>query len=457
MRDNQKVQSQIEGLATLLVLDDEIKKITNLREFGFFTTNETHRLIPYHTAFLWQKKEIGGISVLAQSGTAELDTHAPINQWLKSIIGAWLITSNAKKIHQFDLANNDAGIENLVFNEADEWTNVLPTHILWCPLLTKESGSVSGGLVLFRETPFTDAETKMISWLIASYQYTWQILTKPKLGSAWRRIKEKHFYLGIGFIIICIMLFPIRLSVLGNATVVAKDPELINAPMQGVIKSFAVSPGQKVRKGQLLLTIDKTDLLAEGEVRQKEYQLTETKLRTAINQGFDNTDSRSEIPILQSQLKIDKARIDYTKALLDKTDVVSPINGVVVFDSKEDWVGQPVQTGERILSVADPNNVRLKITIPVSNIIRLEVGAPGEFFLYGQLFSVPFELKTLGYNAKLLPNKILAYQLDANFKDISEKPQLGSEGTARVYGDRVPLIYYLLRKPLQAIRQTLGI
>src|SRR5438552_2434170 len=109
MRDNQKVQAQIEGLATLLVLDDEIKKIVNLREFGFFTTNETHRLIPYHTAFLWQKKDIGGLTILAQSGTAELDSHAPINQWLKSLINAWMLTSDANKIHQIDLTNNEKG------------------------------------------------------------------------------------------------------------------------------------------------------------------------------------------------------------------------------------------------------------------------------------------------------------------------------------------------------------
>ncbi len=38
---SRNVQSQIEGLATLLVLDDEIRKLTSLREFSFFATNET--------------------------------------------------------------------------------------------------------------------------------------------------------------------------------------------------------------------------------------------------------------------------------------------------------------------------------------------------------------------------------------------------------------------------------
>src|SRR5690349_13066450 len=98
-----KVNAQVEGLATLLVLDDEIKKIANLREFGFFTTNETHRLIPYHTAYLWRSQKFNQISLLAQSGTAELDQHALANQWLKELISKLIDEPHAKELHQIDL------------------------------------------------------------------------------------------------------------------------------------------------------------------------------------------------------------------------------------------------------------------------------------------------------------------------------------------------------------------
>ncbi len=79
---NKAKHSQIEGLATLLVLNDEIRKLSNIREFGFYSTNETHHLIPYHTAYLWSPKALQGIEIVAQSGIAEIDEHAPANQWL---------------------------------------------------------------------------------------------------------------------------------------------------------------------------------------------------------------------------------------------------------------------------------------------------------------------------------------------------------------------------------------
>lgn len=448
---NDKTHAQMEGLATLLVLNDEIRRVTNVREFGFFTTNETHRLIPYHLAFLWRKKEPFGLELLTQSGTPEIDNHSIANQWLKGKISEIAATPEAKKIHQVDLAESELKAANK--DQASLWTDSLfPNYLLWCPLFNKFN-EVTGGLVYLREKPFSEAEIKMISWLISSYQYTWTSFLKHKKSDIIKFIKKKPVIIAV----IIILLFPIRLSVLANATVVPKDPVLINAPIEGVIKSFAVVPGQVVKAGQLLFTMDKTDLESNADVSQKELMLTEAKLRTAINQGIDNEQISAEVPILKAQMAIDNAHIQYTNTLLAKTNVTSPISGVVVFDSKEDWVGQPVRTGERILVVTDPHKVELKIMLPITNVIELQIGSDGDFYLYGGLKSVPVQIKTLGYNAKLMPNKILSYELSADFTDNDNLPQLGVQGTVRLYGKHVPLIYYLLRRPIQSIRQSFGI
>lgn len=446
----QQAQAQMEGLATLLVLNDEVRKVANIREFGFFTTNETHRLIPYHMAFLWTKKEYIGVDLLTQSGTAELDKHAISNQWLASKIDEILNSSEANKIHSIDLSKIEKH-DNTTYL-AFKWGDVFPSNLLWCPFFDKNN-IINGGIVFLREIPFSDPETKMIKWLIASYQYTWLTFYKSKHLDLVKKIKRKPFLL----LFFAILLFPIHLSVLGTATVAPKDPILINAPIEGVINRFYVQPGQQVQSGQLLFTLDKADLESNVEVSKKELMLTQAKLRTAINQGIDNEEISAEIPILKAQLAIDNARIQYTNELLGKTDVKSPINGIVIFDSKEDWVGQPVHTGERILVVTDPTSTELKIMLPISNIIDLKSGDKGEFFLYGSFESVPVKIRTIGYNAKITPNKVLSYEFIADFENEMKSPQLGSQGTVRLYGRRVPLIYYLIRKPLQNLRQSFGI
>jgi hypothetical protein len=444
-------QAQIQGIATLLILNDELRKLVNLREFGFFTTNETHRLIPYHTAYLWERRDILGTHLIAQSGIAELDLHAPTNQWLIETINKIRAHPKAKEIHSVDFEHRNTA-------EVSErrWPEALPHFAVWCPLLNK-ANELTGGLVFFRDTEFSEPEIKMLTWLLASYQYTWRVLERPARISFWRKFKEKPYMIGLTLVILAILFFPVHLSVLAVGTVAPKNPVIINAPMQGVIKSFAVSPGEQVKAGQLLATLDKTDLQATASVSRKDLQLTASKLRTAINEGMNNPDSRAEIPVLQAQLAVDNAHLSYANELLSKADIISPTAGLVVFDSKEDLVGQPVRTGERILTVADPKNVQLKISLAVADVIKLKPNNMGEFFLYGQLSGISVKIRTLGYNAKMMPNKILSYQLIADFTDPKNTPQLGATGTVRLYGNRVPLIYYLLRRPLQALRQRFGI
>lgn len=446
----EKTQAQIEGLATLLVLDDEIKRLKNIREFGFFSTNETHRLIPYHTAYLWGKKELLGVNLIAQSGTADIDKHTAINIWLKEKIQFILQGENAKKIYL--ITPDDSNRE---FYEL--WPDMLPTNLLWCPFSGNEGTQLTGGLIFFRENAFNKSEIKMLQWLLSSYQYTWNVLAQPKTYGHWESIKAKPYLPTVAAAILGILLFPVHLTAVGSGTVAAMNPVLINSPMTGIIRSFSVTPGQHVKKGQLLLTLDNTDLLATEKINQRDYSLTEVKLRTAANESFDDDSKLKEIPVIQAQLAIDKARLNYTQELLNKTEIRSPINGVVIFDSTEDWVGQPVQTGERILLVANMNDLKLKINLPVTEQIPLSVGSAGEFYANGQFRSNKLELTELGYNAKLTPNRILAYELEATFINKTDLPQIGSQGTVKLYGNRVPFFYYIIRRPLQAIRSKLGI
>jgi hypothetical protein len=454
---NQTRNSQIEGIATLLVLNDEIRKLGSIREFGFYVTNETHHLIPYHTAYLWAPNPVTGIDLISHSGVADIDTQAPASLWLIDAIKNILSTPQASTIHQINTQSKrsdilGAELNLYAINAHDDFAD----NVLWCPF-TNKSNEITGGLILFREDPFSQDEIKMIAWLIASYEYTWNTLLKSKKIQFLKKLRDKPVYTAIALAALVVLLFPTRLTVFGTGTVTPKDPFLINAPMQGVIKSVEVNPGQVVTKGQLLLTLDQTDLNSQLEVDKRDYQLTQTKLRSAINAGFDDKVQQSDIPILRAQLEIDRAHFDYTSSLLLKTSITSPVDGVVVFNSKEDWIGQPIQTGERILVIADPNKVELKITLPVTNFMKLDVGDAGNFYLYGQLSPISIKIRTLGYNAEIQPNKTLGYTFVADFVKTKSTPPLGAQGNVEVYSRHVPFFYYILRRPLQSIRRSLGI
>jgi len=66
-------------------------------------------------------------------------------------------------------------------------------------------------------------------------------------------------------------------------------------------------------------------------------------------------------------------------------------------------------------------------------------------------------VRQASYEATLSPGNVLGYRLKASFADMAKPPRIGLRGTAKIYGDRVTLFYYLARRPLAALRQFLGI
>ena len=61
----------------------------------------------------------------------------------------------------------------------------------------------------------------------------------------------------------------------------------------------------------------------------------------------------------------------------------------------------------------------------------------------------------ISYEPVPAPEGFLAYRLKANFIDGQRNPRVGLRGTAKIYGERRPLIYHVLRRPLSVVRRLL--
>jgi hypothetical protein len=157
---------------------------------------------------------------------------------------------------------------------------------------------------------------------------------------------------------------------------------------------------------------------------------------------------------------MDQRRADatYAQSLLDRIHVTASRSGIALFDDPNDWIGRPVTIGERLMEIADPSQAELEIWLPVADAITLKTGADVDFFLnISPGAPLHATLRQASYEATLSPSGLLGYRLKALFADGSRVPRIGLRGTAKVYGERVSLFYYLMRRPLAAVRQLLGL
>ena len=441
------LSDRLGGFSAFVQLEREIRHARTADAFRFTAVNETRRLLRYDRAIL-----VSGSArrprVEAVSDVAVLDRHAPFLRWATRLV-SWIGRQSwAGTVHAVDPSTLPARL-------AKGWTDWMPDRLLWCPLITPEGDRV-GGLCLTRDAPWNDGERVIAERLADCFAHAWVALEGRRRLTRPRRLKP---FVGalIAVSLVALMAMPVRLSALAPAEIVGRDATVVAAPMDGVIATFHVVPSAPVEAGQLLFALDDTELQAEREVAERTLGIAEAEARRAAQGAFGDLDTGDQIAILEAQAALRRAELDYAIERLDRISVRADRPGVAVFTDANDWIGRPVITGERILQIADPRRIELDIHLPVADALVVAVGAPVDVFLdIDPLNPIAGRVIRASYEATPRPDGTLAYLLKAELEADGPVPRIGLRGTANVYGAEVPLFFYLFRRPIAAIRQSVG-
>lgn len=448
------VDPALREFATLLQLGRRAREASSLEALGFVMVNETRQLFDYRQAALAQPRLHGMPfegGVAAVSGLPQPDPQAPYVQWL-----ARLFSQLSK---QFDADAPVAfGARDLPDMLARDWSAWLPEHALLLPL-GKPGGRRLSELLLVREAPWAEHDLVIARELAHAYGhvlagYAPVVPLRERLRDAVLPRKQRLRLL-LALAVVCVL--PVRLTVLAPAEVVPSDPFLVRAPLDGVIDRFHVAPNQSVRKDDPLFDLDTTTQRSRLGIARKAYEVAQEEYRQAAQLAVTDQKSKSEIASKKGNLEEKALELDYSKDLLDRVRIKSPRDGVAVFADVNDWQGKAVALGERVLLLADPAKVELSVSLPVSEAIELPADASITLYPNGSaLTSYDAVLTSAAYRAEPVPGGLLAYRLKARFIGTDVPPRIGLMGTAKVRGGRVPLIYYVLRRPLAFARQWLG-
>ncbi len=255
----------------------------------------------------------------------------------------------------------------------------------------------------------------------------------------------------------CVLLLPLRMSVVVDGEVVPLAPTVLAAPADAPIRQVLVRPSQAVKAGDVLYVLDDAGVRNRLAVATKSLEIARADWLRSSQKGFADEASRSDVAALSARIEEKQAEVTYLNELSQRLTVKAPAAGVVVFSDPLDLVGKPVVTGEHVMMLSDPARVALQAWLPPADAIALAPGAQMSLSLYtSPLGSVPATLEDSSYETQVAPDGHSAYRLRGRFDD-GERPQLGLKGTVRLYGERAPLIYHMLRRPLAGLRRLLGV
>lgn len=427
-------------LAHYLKLERQARAAASIEVLSFSMVNDSQPLFGYrHGALLIAGK------VRALTGISVVEPNAPFVVFIERVAAQ---LANGERLGLPGAVAQDS----VDSNSRDDWQALSAPQAFWLPLKDRR-GDVFGGLWLARDNPWSEAEQALLAQLGDCYSHAWRALQPSK---PWRLRWPARTRWAVAGALFLLLLLPVRQSVLAPAEVVPRNGQIVAAPLDGVIAEFLVKPNQPVRAGEPLVRFDATVLKAQADVAERTLGVAEAELKANTQRAFSDADSSARLDLLAARVEQKRAERDYARDLLARSEVKAGRDGIAVFADAQRMLGKPIRTGERLMEIADPAQADLRIELPVADAIGLETGAEVALFLDSDpLHRHAAKLDRAAYEAQSTPAGQLAYRLDASFD--SAPPRIGLRGTAKLFGDRAPLALYLLRRPLAALRQAVGL
>lgn len=435
----------------LLQLEGMVRAARTQQELQFFFVNETRRLVPYRQAILLIPPIPSSQSyeVRAASSVPVMDRTVPLMQWTERLIAELRKTSTGPEISH--VTEEDCPEEL-----RPDWKEFTLEYGLWCPL-KHPGGQIIGGLWLTRDEPWVDHEVTVLQRLGDAYAYAWRAVGSSNTRR-WRWGLSRTMTWILAVVMLSALAIPVPMSTLAPAKIVAKEPSIVSAPIDGVIAEIFVLPNTMVSKGQVLFKYEDTTFRSEYEVAERNLDVGMAQYRRAVQGSFVDAEQKSEVPLLKAEVELRETERNYTHERLAKVEVRAEQAGLLLYTDKSDWIGKPVVVGQRIMELANPQQLEVRIDLPVEDAIVLREGASVALFLNANPFSsVPATVSHASYHAEVLPNNMLAYRVTAQLGQGASEFRIGWQGSAKIYGETVTLFTYLFRRPISAIRPWIGL
>ena len=433
--------------AELLAFESEVRSIKDERELNYHLCNSCRRVVQFEQCFYGKISKAGAFTLLSTSSISIVDRNAPFSRWIEKLAQRAIKDSPNEQL-KFSLPT--------YCDDTDEERDTYPfVEFLWTPQVN--NGVLVSGTLMARKIPWTEADCSKAVRMSDLYLHA-QAAIKGQKELTRTRLSIKPVMASLCVLAVLLGFLPISITALAPVEVVPKQPFVLAAPFDGVVKEIVATQGEALSPGDPVIIFDDVHLLNNKKLADQRAAIAQARYQRATQGAIGDHRVKREIEVNKAEYELARAESQYATELLGQARLTAPVPGIAIFSDKSDWEGKPVSAGEAIVSMADPANVEMEIDLPVKDSMVLAEGARVKIFLDSDPLN-PLEatLTQASYGAQPDKRDILSYALTAELSDSDvEPPRIGVQGTAQVFSEKAPLAYVLFRRPITTFRQYTG-
>jgi hypothetical protein len=148
------------------------------------------------------------------------------------------------------------------------------------------------------------------------------------------------------------------------------------APVDGFLRHANVRPGDRVSANQVLAELSQEELLLERRKWESAHAQHENAAPAALARA-----DRGQFIINQAKADEARAEMDMIDAMLVRSRIVAPFDGILIEGDLTQSLGAPVRRGEVLMVVAPAGEFRLIVEVDERDIAVLSAGQNGELAL----------------------------------------------------------------------------
>ncbi len=151
------------------------------------------------------------------------------------------------------------------------------------------------------------------------------------------------------------------------------------APFDGYIEEVHFRSGDAVHAGEILVSLDKRELL-----QQEAAATAEMHQHVAEKQMAQSADKVADAQIAEAAAEQSRASLDLAELRLQEADIRAPFDGFVVEGDLRERIAAPVKQGEVLLKVAQVSAIHPAVEVSERDVQEINAGARGELAFTSQ-------------------------------------------------------------------------
>ncbi len=173
-------------------------------------------------------------------------------------------------------------------------------------------------------------------------------------------------------------LLPATHRVVAPARVEGAVQQVIAAPVDGFVGTVAVRPGEMVKAGQVLMSLDMRELELERDKWAAETSQLDKQYREALSK-----DEASPIVIARAKLEQAQSQYDLAVRQLERSTLRAPMDGVVLSGDFTQAVGMPLKRGQELMTIAPDKGWRIVAEVEEQDVAALREGQQAQVLFAG--------------------------------------------------------------------------